>query len=241
MAALDALDQIVCVDRFSDAPESIATIPHLKEHQTITKEMLEEWKPELIITETAIQEHLQETLQDDRWTIMHCDPRSVADVYDSIKMLGVVLDRGVEANALMLRMRQEFNDVERKAKLLPRKPRVYIEEWHHPPMVSGNWVPDIVTIAGGIPFPLPATALSREVSLAEVQTFDPDLIVLSICGAGRYAEKKLLTDRDGWSALRVVRGNHLRIIDDALLNRPGPRLTDGARRLYGWLFELCHS
>jgi iron complex transport system substrate-binding protein len=76
--------------------------------------------------------------------------------------------------------------------------------------------------------------------LGEIQTFDPDVIVLSICGAGALATKDLLTNRPGWAQLRAVQNNHLFIIDDSLLNRPGPRLTEGAKRLFGWMFQVMH-
>ncbi len=82
---------------------------------------------------------------------------------------------------------------------------------------------------------------SREVTLEEIQSFDPDLIVLSICVAGSVASKELLTSRPGWKDLRAVRANHLFVIDDSLINCPGPRLTDGARRLFGWIFQALHS
>jgi iron complex transport system substrate-binding protein len=108
-------------------------------------------------------------------------------------------------------------------------------------MVSGNWVPEIVKAGGGEPFPFAARAPSREVSLEEVATFDPELIILSICGAGKYAEKSLLMGRAGWSELQAVKANHLFVIDDSLLNRPGPRLIEGAQRIYSWIFQVLHS
>jgi iron complex transport system substrate-binding protein len=118
---------------------------------------------------------------------------------------------------------------------------VYVEEWHDPPYASGNWVPELVTMAGGRTFPLAAGQLSKAVTLQEVAAFDPDLIVISWCGAGKLADKALLTNRPGWGELRAVRAGHVRVIDDSLLNRPGPRLVEGAQQLYGWLFELTHS
>jgi iron complex transport system substrate-binding protein len=154
------------------------------------------------------------------------------------------------AHALTETMQQGFNDTKRKAAIFFRKPKIYIEEWHNPPMVSGNWVPELIKLAGGIPMPLSAAQKeiatdgknvpSAAVTLAEVQAFDPDLIVLSICGAGNAASKELLSARPGWADLRAVRENHLFVIDDSLLNRPGPRLAEGAKRLFGWMFQVLH-
>ncbi len=238
--ALDAQECLVCVDKFSDAPDEVKSIPHLPEHQKITKDMIREFQPEVVFTETLVQEKVAKELEGDAWKVIHLDPRSINDVYETIKTVGLLLDCTKEAEALLLSMRQGFNAVSTKAKLFPKRPRVYIEEWHNPPMVSGNWVGDIVRIAGGEPFPLPKGAASREVSLEEIASFNPEIIVLSICGAGRFAEARLLTDRPGWADLEAAKEGRIRVIDDSLLNRPGPRLTEGANRLYGWLFEYLH-
>jgi iron complex transport system substrate-binding protein len=131
--------------------------------------------------------------------------------------------------------------VKAKAKHLQGRPRVYVEEWHQPPMASGNWVPEIVRAAGGEPFPILPGALSREVTLDEVARFGPALIVISWCGAGSLADKNLLLQRGGWDALSAVQQGSVRVIDDSLLNRPGPRLVEGAQRLYGWLAERAFS
>ncbi len=107
-------------------------------------------------------------------------------------------------------------------------------------MASGNWVPEGVPIAGGEQFPIKSGELSRAVTLEEVQAFNPELIVISWCGAGDLAPKQLLLTRAGWDSLPAVSAGKVRVIDDSLLNRPGPRLAEGAQRIYSWLFEMCH-
>lgn len=237
---LEQQKKIVCTDKFSDWPEGARSLPHLPEHQKIDSEALRAFEPQFVFTQTLVQKKLAEKLKADGFGVIHQDPRSVADIYSAIREIGTFLDCGARAEAQIAVMQQGFNDTKRKAGLFQRKPKVYVEEWHHPPMVSGNWVPEIVRIAGGIPFPLGAGEASREVSLAEITAFDPDLIVLSICGAGSAASKDLLTSRAGWENLRAVRENHLFVIDDSLLNRPGPRLTEGAKRIFGWCFQVMH-
>lgn len=238
--ALEQQKKIVCTDKFSDYPEAARVLPKLPEHQKIDPEELKAFAPELVFTSTLVQARLAEELKKSGFAVIQQDPRSIGDLYESIRAIGMLLDCMPRAHALVETLQQGFNDTKRKSGLLPRKPRVYIEEWHNPPMVSGNWVPDLIKLAGGIPLPLPPGSASREVSLAEIQAFDPDLIVLSICGAGSVANKELLTKRAGWNELRAVTENHLFVIDDSLLNRPGPRLTEGAKRLFGWIFQVLH-
>ena len=160
---------------------------------------LREFQPEVVLLGTSkIQRSLAEKLRAEGFTVIFEDPRTLHQIYEWIRALGAIFDRRKEADALILKMQQGFNDVKKKAALLPKKPRVYIEEWHQPPFASGNWVPEMISCAGGISFPLKAGELSREVTLEEVAKFDPDLIVISWCGAGHLAEKKLLMERAGW-------------------------------------------
>jgi iron complex transport system substrate-binding protein len=252
--ALGQGKNIVCTDQFSDYPDEAKAVPHLKDHQKVKTEDIKAFTPDIVFTSTLVQEKLAEKLKADGLGVVHQDPRSIPEVYQSIREIGQLLDCLPRAEALIAEMQSGFASVRKKVSLFPARPRVYVEEWHHPPMVSGNWVPEIVRLAGGIPFDLTSAGLrsasgqwsvgshppSREVSLEEVQTFDPDLIVLSICGAGSVASKDLLTNRAGWGELRAVKENHLFVIDDSLLNRPGPRLTEGASRLFGWIFQVAH-
>lgn len=247
--------KIVCTDKFSDWPSGASALPHLRDHQQINADELRTFEPLIVFTQTLVQQKLAEKLKADGFGVVHQDPRSIAEIYSAIREIGALLDCSARAEALVAVMQQGFNDTKKKAGFFSKKPRVYVEEWHNPPMVSGNWVPEVVRTSGGMPFEVrkyESTEVkkcesdgknppSREVSLEEVRAFDPDVIVLSICGAGTAASKELLTAREGWSELRAVKENHVFVIDDSLLNRPGPRLTEGAKRIFGWCFQVLHS
>ena len=233
-------DKIVCTDQFSNYPDDVREVPHLKDHQAVKTEDILEFKPDIIFTSTVVQRQLAEDLKIRGLSVVHQDPRDLNGVYETIKSIGLMFDNLEEANAVVLLMQQGFNQVKKKAALLPKRPKLYIEEWHEPPMASGNWVPEIARFSGGDQFPIQPGELSRKVSLEEVQQHDPDLIVISWCGAGDLPEASILTGRPEWDSLRAVREGNVRVLDDTLLNRPGPRLVEGAQRLYGWMFEMLH-
>lgn len=247
--ALGRGEWIVCTDQFSNFPEGAKGLPHLLGHQEVEVEELRKFAPDLILTGTWVQAKLAENLKAAGLPVVHQDPRTIAAIYESTRALGMLVEAQKEAEAVVLRMQQGFNEVKRKGVLLPRRPRVYVEEWpalpgssgkHNPPFASGNWVPEVVRMAGGESLPFKSGALSREVTLEEVSGFHPDLIVVSWCGAGMLAPKELLLKRPGWDRVSAILQRHVRVIDDSLLNRPGPRLVEGAQRLFGWLFELLH-
>lgn len=238
--ALGCGKEIVCVDQFSNFPEEAKGIAHLKGHTDVNPEDLETHKPDIVFTATIIQEKLAKELRTAGFTVIHQDPRTLPTVTESIRAIGAILDREAAAKELILKNREGWNDVQKKAAFLPRKPRVYVEEWHDPPMVSGNWVPEVLRLAGALSFPIMPGELSRAVSFEDIQRFNPDLVVISWCGAGSLGNPKLLTGRSGWGNLPAIQDGRVRVIDDSLLNRPGPRLLQGAQRIYGWLFEMMH-
>lgn len=232
---------IVAVDQFSNFPEECKKIPHLADHQRVSIADIRAQKPDLVLTGTVIQERLAAELKEAGLPVFHQDPRTLEAVLQSMVDLGVVIGAEEQAAVLAARIREDFQQVRTKAKLLPRKARVYCEEWHLPPMVSGNWVPDVLAAAGAQGFPIQSGQLSREVTLKEVQTFDPDVMVISWCGAGRLADKNIVLEREGWNALRAVQKKNVFVVDDSLLNRPGPRLAEGARQVFAFAFQILHG
>lgn len=241
LCALELEEHIVCRDKYSDYPEHIRSVPALPEHQAIHVPDIAKFNPDIVCTSTVIQQKLSQELTAHQYSVLHQDPRTIRQVYKSIHQIGVLFNKEQEAKELTLAMQQGFNKVQQLARLLPTKPKVYIEEWPNPPMASANWVPELIAIAGGIALPSAKVGeLSTECSLQEVAAFNPDLIILSWCGAGELPEPTVLQARTGWAELPAVQQGNVRVINDSLLNRPGPRLLDGAQRIYGWLFELLH-
>ena len=233
--------QIVCTDQFSNYPDAAKALPHLRDHVKVDIEELRKFQPEIIFTSTVIQEGLSRQLKMAGLPVIHQDPRTIDQIYEATRQIGMLLGLEQEARAVILKMQQGFNDVKRKAGAMRGRgappARLYIEEWHDPPYASGNWVPEVARIAGAEQFPIAAGAVSPIVTLEEVQRWNPDMIVISWCGAGSLASKEVFLKRPGWEALAK---NNVRVIDDSLLNRPGPRLVEGAQRLYGWVFEMLH-
>jgi len=267
--ALGIGKQIVCTDQFSNFPEEAKAIPHVQDHVKVNLEELQQYKPEAIFTSTVIQQALATMMKTAGLPSIHQDPRTIEAIYETIREIGMIVDREPQAKELIARMHKGFQEVKKKAKVMRegrdvRIARLYIEEWpavahttgashfalgasrdrmvgkHDLPYASGNWVPEIARIAGGEQFPVAPGALSPEVTLEEVERWNPALIVISWCGAGTLAQKELLLNRPGWDRLRAVQLGQVKVIDDSLFNRPGPRLVEGAQRLYGWMFEILH-
>ena len=162
--------------------------------------------------------------------------RSVAEIlsmlYQVAAMVGCA-DRGL---ALIEQMRSQLAAISVRAAQLPRRPRVFFEEWDVPHISAIRWVSELVGIAGGDDcFPeLGAMPLGKDRIIAdgaEIVRRNPDIIVGSWCGKKFRPEK--VAARDGWQDVDAVRNKQLFEIKSADILQPGPAaLTDGVAQLH---------
>jgi hypothetical protein len=125
-------------------------------------------------------------------------------------------------------------DVRSRAARLPKRPRVFFEEWDDP-LISGiGWVSELVEIAGGIDIFADrrnqSAAGDRVVTAEEVVAREPDLIIGSWCGKKFRPER--VAARPGFDRIPAVQHLDLYEIKSSLILQPGPAaLTDGLAEL----------
>lgn len=228
--ALGCGDTLVGRTAFCDTPEAAKLVPALGGWTTANVDAVVALHPDLVLTSTFLQERIVSALRERGVRVCHTDPRTFADVLASFEDIGREL--GVPQRGREVRARVAAAMVSRATARSAAPLRVYAEEWHDPPMASGNWVPDLLRLAGADTLLAPGER-SRAVSLEEVRAFAPEVIVLNYCGMGTHARPAVLRQRPGWYDLPAVRQGRLHVIDDSLLNRPGPRLREGFLQLRG--------
>ncbi|HEX9886558.1 MAG TPA: cobalamin-binding protein [Longimicrobiales bacterium] len=171
--------------------------------------------------------------------------RSVDEILRTVRTLGALVGRPDKGEALAGRLEAGLDEVRTRAAALPRRPKVYFEEWFDP-LISGiRWVSELIGAAGGEDcFPeLAAEPLARNRIVAdptEVVRRSPDLIVGSWCG--RKFQPERVKSRPGWDAIPAVRDGHVHEIKSSIILQPGPAaLTEGVRALQrlieGWARE----
>jgi iron complex transport system substrate-binding protein len=126
--------------------------------------------------------------------------------------------------------------VQALAARLPRRPKVYFEEWDEPNITGIRWVSELIAIAGGDDiFPERAQcSLGKDRILAdplEVARRAPDIIIGSWCGK-KFRPGKVVA-RPGWGDIPAIRHGQLHEIKSPLILQPGPAaLTDGLDALH---------
>lgn len=171
-----------------------------------------------------LQDDIVSQLEKQGVDVVQVKPHTLEEVFASIERIGRVVDRSQGARALVKEMRDKLEA------LTVKGARVYCEEWMQPPMVAGNWIPGLVETMGGEYF-IEEGQRSGEFDLEQLERFDPEHIFLNVCGAGESIDTGEVARRQGWSDITAVRKGNVHVVHDALLNRPGPRLVDGAEKL----------
>jgi iron complex transport system substrate-binding protein len=220
---LGAEDFIVATTILCDYPEEAIEKPSVGGWTNPDLEKIEEIEPDLVLASDDLQDQIVENLEEKNIEVVQVKPHSLQEVFESIERLGKVVGKEREASKLVENMKKEIEKVDLEGA------RIYCEEWMDPPMVSGNWIPDLIQEAGGKYFI--DRGRSREFKTEKMREFDPEYIFLNVCGAGENIDSSKILERDGWQEVRAVRERNVYILDDALLNRPGPRIVKGLKEI----------
>lgn len=228
--ALGLGKNIIATTRFCDYPVGAKTKTRVGGWIDVDLVQVKKLNADLVLTSTFVQDKVVQDAKKYNINIVHTDPKTVEEIYESIQIIGELTYKQQEARQLVDKMKKEFSDIQ-KTVLPGKKPRVYIEEWHSPPHVSGNWVPELVTMAGGEYALCTKGQISKPITLKDVEKYNPEIIVLSLCGFGNKAKPEMVLKRPGWQNIEAVKKKRMYVIDDSLLNRPGPRLVEGLKFL----------
>ena len=108
-------------------------------------------KPDLVLTFSDLQADIVAELVRAGVAVHAFNQRDIAGILDMIRTLGALVGAADKADALAQSLEARLDAVARSAPTrLPRRPRVYFEEWDEP-MISGiGWVSELIEIAGGV-------------------------------------------------------------------------------------------
>jgi iron complex transport system substrate-binding protein len=198
-------------------------------------------KPDFVVGFSDIQADIAQALIKSGVEVWISNHRSVEGILGYVRRLGALVGAAERAESYALELEAHVERVRRAAALLPRRPRVYFEEWDEP-LISGiRWVSELIGIAGGDDvFPERALcALAKDRILGdagEVVRRAPDVILGSWCGKRFRPEQ--VASRAGWEAVPAVRDGELHEIKSPIILQPGPAaLTDGLDAIHRVLRE----
>jgi len=177
------------------------------------------------------------------------EPNALADVWSDIRRVADSCGVPKRGEAVVASLQANMHRISDRASAGNRHPRVACIEWHEPLMAAGNWVPELMEMAGAVNLFGEAGAHSPWMTWRQLADADPDVIITMPCGfdlARTGAEMYWLTDRPEWPKLRAVETGQVYLADgNRYFNRPGPRLVESlqilAEILHPEAFEPAHA
>jgi len=172
--------------------------------------------------------------------IVSLKPDSLADIWGDIRKVAGGLGIDARGEQLVSDLRARMRQVSAEAGKQPVRPRVACIEWVDPLMAAGNWVPELVEMAGGENLFGEAGKHAPWMTWEELAAADPDVIVALPCGydiARTMQDMPILEAKPGWGELRAVREGRVAVADgNQYFNRPGPRVAESLEIMA----EICH-
>jgi len=209
----------------------------------VDEKLLQELAPDMILTQDLCQvcapsgNEVSQALNllPRKPQILWLTPKSLEQIAGNVRELGEATGRAKEAEELIATGRARLEQVAVITRDLLSRPRVFCLEWLDPIYCSGHWVPEMVSIAGGV------DALAREgkdsvrISWNDVLEWAPEVLIITPCGFNLdqvVEQAPQLGSRSGWSNLPAVREGRVYAVDaNSYFARPGPRVVDGTELL----------
>ncbi len=162
--------------------------------------------------------------------VLVLNPRTVAEVLQSILDVGRACGADDAAQRLVAKLQGQVDAVTAKLKSVERRPRVYSLEGINPLVIGGHWIPELLQMAGGrMEIYQPGCPASRP-EWRELLDCAPEILFVDLCSSGidrHLREVSWLGQQDGWDEIPAVRAGQVYLIDHVFFSRPGPRLIQG--------------
>jgi iron complex transport system substrate-binding protein len=228
-------DRVVGISGYTVRPPEARQKPKVSSFLHARYEKIEALKPDLILAFSDLQADITTDLVKRGYPVFTFNQRSVAEILQTIRVLAGIVGVADKGEALAARFERGLDDIRARAATLPRRPRVFFEEWYDP-LISGiRWTEELVEIAGGDPiFPeLAGAGLAKDriVTSAQVVERAPDVIIGSWCG--KPVRKERIASRPGWQDVPAVKNGRIYEVKSTYILQPGPAaLTEGVTQLH---------
>ncbi|WP_273430232.1 ABC transporter substrate-binding protein [Chitinibacter tainanensis] len=205
--ALGQAHRIAGITAFARHPAGVTKLhPIISGFSTAKAEKIFAVQPDLVLAYSGLQGEIVKECIQAGLEVHFFNQRSIAGILGMIATLGRLLDCQPQAQALIAELNSTLAAARAQAATLPRRPRVYFEEWHSPLYSGIRWVSELIEIAGGEDiFAARSSAVAakdRTVSADEVIAAAPELMIASWCG--QPLDPAQVYERAGWAAVPAL-------------------------------------
>ncbi len=192
-------------------------------------------RPDLVIGFSDLQAPVVDQLIRAGIEVHVFNQRDLAGMLRMIATLARLADRTEQGERLIADLRSRLESARDRAGRLPRRPRLYFEEWNDPIISGIRWVSELIEAAGAedcfAAESHHAAASGRIIAdPQEVVKRSPEIVVGSWCGK-KFRQEELVA-RAGWSVIPAIRNGRVYEIKSADILSPGPSaITHGLAQL----------
>jgi iron complex transport system substrate-binding protein len=162
--------------------------------------------------------------------VLVLNPRRLSDIFANIRRVADAAGVSERGLSLVADLQSRVARVKKEVSGAGTKPRVLFLEWTDPPSPAGDWMPEQVAVAGGIPqLGEPGVPPSR-LNWPTIERCEPDIIIIGPCSHNTSRSLKEMPNvarADAWWRLGAVRSGNTYIVNSEYFDRPGPRVVDG--------------
>ena len=239
LCAIGCEEALVGRGTYCDYPESILAVPEVASGYETNVEQIIALEPQVVLMSDMSQTPEQvEALEAAGIAVVVSDANDIEGTYTAIRMIGQLMAKEEQAEALIGDMRQTFEDI--AAKCEDSGKTVYFEV---SPLEWGLWTAGKSTFMDELAAICGLTNAFADVegwaSISEEQVLerDPDYIVTITMyyGEGPTPVEEIM-GRAGWEELKAVQNESIFNADSNAVSRPGPRLKDAAVKLYNFVY-----
>ncbi len=235
LAALGAEDTLVGRGEYCDYPESVLEVPAVQSGADTNLEQIIALEPQVVIMAKMAQTEEQvAALEKAGIRVVVSDAQDIEGVYTAIRLIGALVGRNDEAEAMVADMQSTFADIAAKSENTGKT--VYFEvsplQWGLWTAGKGTFMDELATMCG-LTNAFADVEGWAEISEEQVLERDPDYIVtISMYYGEGPTPVEEIKSRAGWDALKAVQNDAIFNADSNEVSRPGPRLKDAAEALY---------
>ena len=238
--ALGAGDTLVGRGEYCDYPAEVFDVPSVQSGYETNIEQILALEPQVLFMSTMAQTEEQvQQLENAGVTVVVSDAQDIEGTYTAIKMIGAVLGKDAEADALCESMQATFAELTEKVTGDGSK-SVYFEV---SPLEYGLWTAgkhtfmDEVAVMLGLKNCFDDVDGWGEISEEQVLERNPDYIVtISMYYGEGPTPTEEIASRAGWENVTAVKDGKILNLQNNELSRPGPRLADGAKAMYDFVY-----
>ena len=216
---------------------------------SVNREQIKQLQPDVVITQAQcevcavslpeVEKALDDYLENPA-SIISLQPATLNEIMGTIVEVATALQVRPQGHALVEELEERLDIIRHKLKFVEARPTVACIEWLEPLMLSGNWIPELVQLAGGTPILAERGRHSPYIEWADLWEANPEVIVVMPCGFAierTLREMHILLQLPGFSDLQAVKNKRLYVADgNHYFNRPGPRIADAAEMLAEMIF-----